>query len=296
MIEFLSIIKNILFKLNNCFFIVSCDSDRINKMLNQNENNGINQNENYTDKIFYVTINIEILSYFDNKIIYTENPMIKNYLSKLNFKNDFRKIYKAINRANSVILFIKKDESDLNWYFLKFVAFWVYYKNIDLLKSNKNLLNLNLNLIFDKVKNKISNYTKNIFFKKNKDSFEKDEYEFLKIINTTSDCFIRVYNENNNISIPFSFFIPFIKDIDNFDFENLCNVTDIEDSAQYLSNLGNYLGDYLEYKNIYKYLEKNAQELFDEIFSFFYFKFTTLRYIELDISIKKYFEYMQNII
>ncbi|QIA69371.1 P-loop NTPase fold protein [Spiroplasma citri] len=159
MIEFLSIIKNILFRLNNCFFIVSCDSDRINKMLNQNENNGINQNENYTDKIFYHTINIENLSNFDNTIICINNVMIKDHLLK-----DYGKIYKAINRTKNLILFLKINKNNINLELFEFITFWIYYKNINLLKSNKNLANKNLYSLTKK----INNATNNIFLKEEK--------------------------------------------------------------------------------------------------------------------------------
>ncbi|AXF95117.1 P-loop NTPase fold protein [Spiroplasma phoeniceum] len=299
MIEFLSIIKNILFRLNNCFFIVSCDSDRINKMLIQNENNNNeiqnenNNNESYTDKIFYNTINIENLNYFDEAIICTNNVMIKSHLLKFilinDLKNDYRKVNKAINRANNFILSFKNNDNNFNWELFEFIAFWIYYKNINLLKINGNLSDLNLYLLF----RKFNNSTKNNFFEKNKDSTKKEANELFEIVNIDRNCFIRVYNEKN-ISIPFGLFAPFIKDINNFDFENLCNITDIEDPDKYLSNKKKYLGDYLEYKNIYKYLDKDGQELFDKIFSYCYYR--KWIYIELDIRTKKYFEYMQNII
>ncbi|AXF95995.1 P-loop NTPase fold protein [Spiroplasma phoeniceum] len=296
MIEFLSIIKNILFRLNNCFFIVSCDSDRINRTITQNENNGINENENenYTDKIFYVNIKITILSKLDEKIINNDSELIKNYISNFENKteNNYRQLNKAIERKNKVIKIIENNFNiNENKKLFEFVTFWIYYKEIDLEKCIKNISDKNLEIIVKNYFMKNQSYDiKSDYFYNEKISMQQKDNIKNEILNINfNGYFLFVYDDRNQ-SFPFSFLIPFI-DIKNFDFKCIENINNFSGSKYMQLKNGVY---YVSYRNIVNYISNNFKDLIDILFEFF--DKNKKDNFNTNINIKEYFEYMQNII
>lgn len=97
--EFLSIIKNLFFKLKNVYFIVCSNNDMINSIFRNEFSKNI-EVENYTDKIFEQSIDLNSMLTFNNlPEMLKNNILIISFIKKMKFTNLrlINKIYNFIN-------------------------------------------------------------------------------------------------------------------------------------------------------------------------------------------------------
>ncbi|AGM25502.1 P-loop NTPase fold protein [Spiroplasma chrysopicola] len=258
MIKILSTIKNVLFHIENLFFIICSDSDHINQVLSSSSA------ENYTNKIFSNTLDIKYITMFDKSLIpnIIDNIIIDKWILD---KKDFRSIEYAYNKTNkyfqkNLTLFYESMHKNDRLIWESFIFVIYYFKFFD--SNYKNILN-NLEKIAINPKKIIDSLVdakkeKNAVIESILSSISNLEQEKNIFTKKPANFNLYVYFNLKDLSIEYVnviYLLPFVKELEKLDLKN--SISELErDSRTITANISYdsikpfIMEEFLEYLNI----------------------------------------------